>query len=114
MICISCPVGCHLIVASTRDRITVKGNQCKRGEIYGKEEMLSPKRIVTAVVKIRKKEYCYIPVKTEKPLLKKYIKPLLKELYRLEVDLPVKCGTVLIKNFENTGINVLITRSMKN
>ncbi len=35
MICISCPLGCRLLVERDGDKIVVTGNLCKRGERYG-------------------------------------------------------------------------------
>lgn len=113
LICISCPVGCHLTITSEGKKISVSGNQCVRGKIYGKEEMLSPRRIVTAVVKIKSRKHSYIPVKTNKPLLKEKIKPLLRKLYSMDVELPVKSGDAIIKNYNNTGVNIVFTRSMR-
>jgi CxxC motif-containing protein len=112
IICISCPVGCHLKVSSRGDgEITITGNQCPRGEIYGREEFLAPSRIVTAVVKTTSNHYPYLPVKTDKPLLREYIPSLLKQLYSLEVSLPVKSGGCVLANYEDTGVNVVFTRS---
>ena len=42
MICIVCPVGCHISVNT--ETYEVKGNSCPRGEVYGKEELIAPKR----------------------------------------------------------------------
>lgn len=45
MICIVCPVGCHISVDT--DTLEVTGNTCPRGEKYGKEELTNPKRVIT-------------------------------------------------------------------
>ena len=37
-ICIMCPMGCSLTIEEIDGQVVVKGNTCKRGEIYGKEE----------------------------------------------------------------------------
>ena len=37
LICISCPMGCHLTVNVDEKKVT--GNSCKRGEIYGLNEV---------------------------------------------------------------------------
>ena len=114
IICISCPIGCHLKVAGTgKGEITVTGNQCPRGEIYGKEEFLEPKRVVTAVVKTNSVIHPYVSVKTDKPLLREYIFQLLKKLYSIEVKVPLTCGEKVIENFRNTGVSVVFTRSVK-
>ena len=113
MICISCPVGCRLeIEYSDKDNIKVSGNKCVRGEDYGKEEIFSPRRVVTAVVKTDSKNNSYIPVKSDKPIAKEKIFPLLKILYLKTVKLPVKMGEVMLADYENSGINIVYTRSM--
>lgn len=113
MICISCPIGCHMSAEfSNPEDIIVTGNKCKRGEMYAKEEVFSPKRVITAVVKCNSEKIPYIPVKTNKSILKEHIKPLLRAIYDLEVKLPVKIGDKVIANFNNTGVDVVITRSI--
>ena len=112
IICISCPIGCHLIVEiNGPDDITVSNNQCKRGEVYGREESIAPKRIVTAVVKTTSEQNPYVPVKIDKPILKEDIFMLLKKLYSLELPAPVRRGDVIIENYNNTGSRVIATRS---
>lgn len=112
IICISCPIGCHLSVEiNGLNEITVGNNLCKRGEVYGREECVAPKRIVTAVVKTTSKQNPYVPVKIEAPILKKDIFALLRELYSLELQAPVRRGDVVIENHNHTGIRVVATRS---
>ncbi|HWP68688.1 MAG TPA: DUF1667 domain-containing protein [Rectinemataceae bacterium] len=54
MICITCPMGCHLkIERLSENEIAVTGNKCVRGEQYAREELLSPKRVVTATCKVK-------------------------------------------------------------
>ncbi len=113
MICISCPIGCHLDVKwDNEENIKVSGNKCPRGEYFAIEEILSPKRIVTASVKIHSKLRQYISVKTNKPVLKKDIDDLLREIYSLEISTPIKVGEKIIENFNNTNIDVLVTSNL--
>jgi len=51
MICISCPMGCHLKVDENND-YSVTGNSCPRGAAYGYEEATAPTRMVTSTVRI--------------------------------------------------------------
>lgn len=113
IICISCPNGCHLVVEEIPGGVKVTGNKCMKGEIYGKAEVADPRRTVTAVVKTTSLEQPYVSVRTDKALPKKMIKPLLKELYKMEVSVPIKRGDVIVANYENTGINVVCTKSIK-
>ncbi len=112
MVCISCPLGCRLTVTwGSESDIAVKGNKCAKGESYAQEEVLSPKRVVTATVRAAAEADRRLPVKTSLPLLKSYIPALLSELYRMEVKPPINCGDVLLRNFEGTGVDLVATRS---
>ena len=54
MICITCPMGCHLKIEKlSESELGVTGNRCARGENYAREELLSPKRVVTATCRAR-------------------------------------------------------------
>lgn len=118
MICISCPLGCHITAQwdekepLEREKIQVTGNQCSRGEIYGREEILEPRRVVTATCALRSPLMGRVPVKTSKSLPREKIVPLLEELYRLEVTPPAAAGDILLRDFEGTGVDVVITRSV--
>ena len=116
IICLSCPIGCRLVVErgdhEDSDAIQVSGNQCNRGEIYGREEMLAPSRMVTATVASDSRLIRRVPVKTTGPLLKGLIPQLLEGLRTKTVQVPAKCGDTLISNFCDSGIDVVLTRSI--
>lgn len=112
MICISCPMGCHLRVTGNGDGITVANNKCPRGEIYGREELLAPKRVVTATCPVRSELIRRIPVKTTGALPKELINSLLEELYRTEVTVPVRRGDTILSDFRNSGIDVVVTKTL--
>ena len=47
--CITCPIGCRLVAESgSGGELVVSGNRCPRGAAYAREELLAPKRTVTA------------------------------------------------------------------
>ena len=66
LICITCPRGCHLTVDEKNK--TVTGNTCKRGEVYGLQEVLNPKRVITSTVTIIGADLKRLPVRTDKPI----------------------------------------------
>jgi CxxC motif-containing protein len=111
MVCIVCPVGCRLKVTVRGEEVSVSGNRCPRGEVYGREEILAPKRVVTATCALRSAAHPRVPVGTDGPLPSELIDDLLKEIYRLSVSPPVAMGDVLIENFRGTGVNVKVNRS---
>jgi CxxC motif-containing protein len=113
LVCISCPLGCRLTVTWTDEAdVKVTGNKCAKGESYAKEEILAPKRVVTATVAAADGPR-RLPVKTSAPLLKEHIPALLNQLYRMEVKPPLRCGDVLLENIAGTGVDLVATRSLK-
>ena len=113
IICIACPIGCALTVdySTAGERIIVTGNRCSRGEIYAREEVLAPKRVVTATVLLSRGHFPRIPVRTDRPLQKELIPALLAELYRMHVDAPIETGDLILGDFRGTGVSVLATRN---
>jgi len=114
MICITCPMGCHLSIERLSENdIAVTGNRCARGEQYAREEMLSPRRVVTATCKVaglsgpRR-----VPLRTKAAFPRERIPELLTLIYGLEMELPVRRGQVAIADALGTGIDVIVTRTM--
>jgi CxxC motif-containing protein len=113
MICIACPLGCRLTVGrSAAGELSVTGNRCPKGVAYAEEETMSPKRIVTAVVRTDSEAFPYAPVRTDMPLPRALAAGLLQDLYSRRVSLPVRMGAVLIENVAGTGVKVIVTRSL--
>lgn len=121
LICISCPLGCHLGVEKLSDgKLSVTGNRCPRGIKYANEELLAPKRIVSATAAIDASSFAQelklgevsrIAVRTDTAYPKEGVNEILSAIYALKVKLPIKRGTVLIANFKNSGVNVIATQS---
>jgi CxxC motif-containing protein len=112
-VCIACPIGCPLTAEKNSEgEVSVRGNRCPKGEAYGREEMLSPKRVVTAVVRTDSRAFPCIPVRTDKPLPRALIPELIGDLARRSVRLPAACGAVLIADYRGSGVNVVLTRTL--
>ncbi len=112
MVCISCPIGCRLTVKLEGETVTVAGNKCPRGEVYGTEEMLSPRRVVTATVATGSPSIPRLPVRTTGALPKENIDELLNRAYRLTVAPPVTKGQVIIRDIMGTGIDLVSSRDI--
>lgn len=110
MICIVCPIGCHLTVNT--ETLDVKGNTCPRGEVYGKEELTAPKRVVTSTVRIKNAVDHRCPVKTNSSIPKELNFKCMEELKKIDLISPVKRGDIVIKNIFNTGVDVVVTKDM--
>ncbi len=113
LICITCPLGCRLTVERlTAGELSVSGNRCVRGARYAEEELLAPKRVVTATCRSVPSDRCRVPVRTAAAFPKDRVEELIRMLYSLEVRLPVKRGDVLIPDALGTGVPVIATRTL--
>lgn len=110
LICITCPRGCHLSVDENLKKVT--GNSCPRGEVYGLQEVLDPKRVITSTVVIKGADLKRLPVRTDKPIAKKLMMDVMKVLDEVIVESPVKCGDVIIKNILGTDVNIISSRDL--
>ena len=114
MICINCPMGCSLTVTQADDgTITVTGNTCKRGEIYGRKEVTNPTRIVTSTVRVSGGSIDMVSVKTKEDIPKGKIFDCVKALKTVEVAAPVHIGDVLLKDVAGTGVDVVATKNVE-
>ncbi len=127
MICITCPMGCHLeIERLSETEISVTGNRCARGESYAREEILSPKRVVTTTCRAAAPAASgagsgnaasngprRIPLRTAGAFPREKIIELLDLIHKLELSLPVRSGQVAIPDALGSGVDVIVTRTME-
>ena len=109
MICISCPIGCHLKVTQEGDQVVVTGNTCKRGETYGRQEMTCPMRVVTSLVRLAGGARPVCSCKTQQPIPKAKIPQALEQIAGKLAQAPLHRGDVIIENVADTGVNVVAT-----
>ncbi|RLF43438.1 MAG: molybdopterin oxidoreductase [Thermoplasmata archaeon] len=111
MTCILCPLGCRMEVSIEKNKIIrIEGNSCPRGEMYARQEVEAPSRIVISVVKCRDCNLPVISVKTEKPVPKERIREVIDSLAEVEVEPPVNVGDIIVEDVAGTGVNVIATR----
>ena len=111
--CISCPVGCRMEVVIEDGKVTsITGNGCKRGEVYGRQESISPERMVTAVVPVNGRRMP-LSVKTKTPIPKKDIANCMREIRALKLDPPIRMGQVVLENVCSSGVPVIATKTVE-
>ena len=108
--CIVCPMGCALEVNVEEKSVT--GNTCKRGAIYGIEEVTHPTRVITSTVKVESEIIPMLPVKTEKPLPKELNFKCIEALKSIKVKAPIHVGDIIAKDILGTGVNIVATRTL--
>lgn len=110
--CISCPMGCQMMVCIDNEDIRVTGNTCKRGEIYAKKEVTDPRRVVTSSIRVKNGDLIRVSVKTETDIPKDKIFDCMADIFKAEAVAPVKIGDIIIENCAGTGIAVVATRNV--
>ena len=105
LICIGCPMGCPLVVTLDHGEVvSVEGNTCKRGTVYGKKEVTNPTRIVTSTVRVSGGSIPVVSVKTREDIPKEKIFDCIKALQEIEVAAPVNIGDVVLRDVAGTGV----------
>lgn len=111
--CIVCPRSCDLIVEETNGTYTVCGNRCKRGEEYGLNEHVHPKRMITTTVSVAGGTIRCLPVISDGSVPKELLGACLDYLYGVTVEAPVQLHDIIVENILGTGVNVLAARDVE-
>lgn len=113
LVCITCPIGCRLQVERLPDgALAVSGNKCSRGAKYAEEELLSPRRSVSATCRSSDPKGIRVPCRTDSGFPKERVPELLTAIYALTANLPVRRGDVILADALGTGIDVIATRTI--
>ena len=116
IVCTQCPLGCKINViyadADEIEIVEVKGNRCKRGLEFAKQEITDPLRVVVTSVKVEDGEIPMASVRSDKPVPLRLMQDIMKILKETKVKAPVKRGDVVIQNILDTGSDIIATRSV--
>ncbi len=111
--CVICPLSCSVEVEVEGSEVRdVRGFNCSRGREWAVEEVLSPKRVVMTVIRVRGGKEPVVSVKTDSPIPKERIRELMNYLATLEVEAPVSIGQVLEDRPLGLETRVVATRSV--
>lgn len=106
--CIVCPKGCYLHVkidtSLQPNQIEVSGHSCAKGEVYGKQEVVSPMRTLTTTVKTDSPLRPRLPVKISSEIALSNIKTAMNAINSILVTPPLKRGDIIQKNLAGLGI----------
>lgn len=112
--CIGCPMSCVLNVeiAENGEITEVKGNSCKIGDTYARNELTNPVRTLTSTVAITGGRYARLPVITSGQIPKDKMFAVMEEIKKAKVNAPVQVKDVVIQNVCGLGVDVVASRSM--
>ena len=67
----------------------------------------------TSVIRIKGSDYHHmVPVKSDKPIDQSHFIDISKVLSRIYVGVPLKKGDVICNNILNTGVNIVVTKTI--
>ncbi len=114
-LCIGCPLGCRLEVEQddTDTIVEVRGWSCKKGDRYGRQEHVDPRRMVTTTVRIDGAALARLPVKTSGEVPKALVAEVCRQLRGVSVEAPVSIGDVIARDIAGTGADIVATRDME-
>ena len=107
LICIVCPMGCHLIAEAGPEGVKVRGNSCPRGESYAVQEITAPTRMLTSTVRLVGGAFPVLPVRTSRPVPKEKLFDCMREINAVTAEAPVRAGEVLLFDLAGTGADLV-------
>lgn len=111
IVCTGCPLGCRvtLPLEESNDIAGVSGASCKAGEKYAVREHKFPNRVLTTTVLAEGRSETRLPVKSSRPVPKHELARHVKSLAGVEARPPVKPGDIIVRNFLDTGVDLIAT-----
>lgn len=103
-------MGCSLEISKIRDEVVVKGNTCKRGEVYGKQEFTNPMRSFTSL--LFTKSGSVVSIKTTGLIPKDKIDEVKKYTTKVVVPDGTKIGDIVSENILNLNVDFIVTGSL--
>ncbi len=110
--CVLCPIGCQIEADRRGDDLDVRGNECPKGVDFAVQEILHPKRNLSASVPLEGSGSRMISVRLSAPVPRDMIFPILAVIAGLRPEAPVRRGQVLIADVLGTGADVIATRTV--
>jgi CxxC motif-containing protein len=111
LICIMCPLACHVVVTvdDTGNILDVANHQCKEGREYAVAEYRFPARVLTTVILTAAASRHLLPVRSNKPIPKTRLMEVMHSLSKIRIKPPVKMAQVIVSNIAGTGVDMIST-----
>jgi len=112
--CIECPKGCRLSVdAEDGHVITLTGNQCPKGAIYGRQEIENPLRTLTTSVAAVGLELPMVPVRTSLPIPKSKLAEAMEAVRGIRLSRPIAIHETVVPQFLGLPVDLIATRTVR-
>jgi len=112
--CIECPKGCRLTLEVEEGKVlSVSGNQCPKGDVYGRSEIENPRRVLTSCVLADGLAVKMIPVRTSQPIPRERLFEAMEAVKSIRVSRPVRVGESVCDDFLGLeGVRLISTRDV--
>jgi len=110
--CITCPIGCHIIIDTVDGEYVFYGNRCVRGEKFARTEMTAPVRSLATTVRTVFPHMPVLPVKTSGEVPKEKITAIIRELAKITIKENIGIGETVAANILGTGCDIIATSDM--
>lgn len=107
VICTVCPMGCRITVDAQG---LTRGNTCKRGEAYARQEISEPRRVLTTTMLTE--DGRLLPVRSDRAIPREKLADCVKAINNQTLLLPIYQGKIIIENIGGTGANLVAARTM--
>jgi CxxC motif-containing protein len=112
-LCTGCPLGCRLEVDAVDDEVLeVRGFTCRRGERYGRQEHVDPRRPLSTTVWVDGAAIRRAPVRTTDAIPKHQVIAAARALRGVRLTAPIRRGDVVVPDVCGTGVDVIVTRDL--
>jgi CxxC motif-containing protein len=111
LICIICPLACHIVVTAddSGNILNVANHQCKEGREYVVAEYRFPARILTTTLLTAGASRPLLPVRSSKPIPKTRLMEVMYSLSKIRIKPPIKMAQVIVSNITDTGVDMVST-----
>jgi len=109
MYCITCPIGCKLLVERFGESLKVEGNGCNKGAEFAETEVFNPTRSLTTTVRTTFPGVPVLPVRTDGEIPKGKIMEAMAALSKVVVGHELDCGDTVIEDIVGSGVRVIAT-----
>ena len=111
--CTTCPLECKLTVTvdeSDNSFIAVAGNRCPRGEVFARQELVLPLRVLTSTVRLEGVPgMALLPVRSDHAFALKKHRQAVQELHGVRCQAPVRMGDVIVEHVAGTDADIIAT-----
>ena len=112
--CTTCPLECKLTVTvdeSDNSFIAVAGNRCPRGEVFARQELVLPLRVLTSTVRLEGAPGLdLLPVRSDRAFALKKHREAVQELRSVRCKAPVRMGDIIAEHIAGTNAAIIATR----